>query len=185
MNRARFFVVFAVLLLCAGMAQANPIIDPVIIVRGGSGSIDLNALGTINLTFPGQPGCHSGTFSSGPYVGLQFMDCTFKNQTSLSIYSLTFNINTAQLPLTLQCALLCSSFSNTPSGGTAVFSFNPPIPGVPASLFFREFEVSFIGFAQGTTLAATFATPEPGSLALLGTGLLAIAGRLRKSKKRV
>ncbi len=183
MKRAGVILTLALVLACAGVAQADPINDPVIIVRGGSGSNPLFSLAPITLSFPGGAGCTTAPYPiAGPYFGLPWMECVYTNMTSLPINSLVFNINSSQLPLTLGCAVLCSSFTHTPSGGTATFFFTTPIPGLPAPIGQREFAIDFINFATGTTVTANFVTPEPGTLALLGTGLLAIGTRLRKKR---
>jgi PEP-CTERM motif-containing protein len=187
MKRTHYLVLFALLLLCAGLAQANPITDPVIIVRGGTGSINLTT-NLVNLAYPGQPGCSSGPYPTNPFPGqppssldgLQSMTCVFKNMTAGPITSLTFNINSAQLPLTLLCGLVCSSFTQTPNGGVATFFFSPGIQNFPPSF---EFAVDFINFdPNNTNFTMALNAPEPGTLALLGSGLLAIAGKLRRKK---
>jgi hypothetical protein len=190
MNRSHtVLIVVALLLVCAGSAQANGI-DPVIIVRGGSGSIDITSLGTINLTFPGHVGCISGAYPADPwppspamqqFIGLQSMTCVFKNVTTSQISALTFNITSQTNPtLTLVCDLLCSS-TPTANGLLATFILNPPVPGLPANIFYREFAIDFINFDPGTTIATTF-VPEPGTWALLAMGLGALITRRRKAK---
>jgi len=177
-KRTGMIVICAVVLLCAGAAQADTI-DPVIIVRGASGSIPITGP-TVILTYLNQPGCTNQTYlipniSPNPLPG---MACSLINMTNAAIASITFNITSAQLPLTLQCATLCSSFTSTVTGGTAIFTFSPPIPTAQP---FNEIGVDFINFAAGTTIAVTAtAVPEPGTIGLLLTGLGAIAARRRR-----
>ena len=180
-------VLIALVAVCAGSAQAD-VIDPGLIIAGGRGSIGLTG-GTFQVSYPGQSGCTQGSSltmvagqplsTSNPLYGLPFMDCVFRNDTAAAFTNLQFNIASAQLPLTLQCDTLCSGFTQTPSGGTATFFFNPPIP---ASGVGQEFSVIFVNWADNTNFGLRTNVPEPGTLALLGSGLLALAGRLRRKR---
>jgi hypothetical protein len=181
MSRFRLLVFAALFLACASTAAADGVVDPVIIVRGGSGSIVLTSTAPVPLIFPGNPGCISGSYAvPGPFFGLPWMECVFLNNTGGPITQLTFNINLPQLPLTLQCAILCSSFGSTTNGGVATFFFNPPIPTVLPN---SEFAVDFINFTQGTSIIVTpNPVPEPGTMALLLTGLGTLALRRKRAK---
>jgi hypothetical protein len=165
------------LLLAAG-AQADTS-DPAIIIRSGGDSIPLGT-NQIVLTFPGQPGCISGTYNvPGPFFGLPWMQCGFKNASPGPFDKLVFTINTPQLPLTLQCSGLCVNFTQGANGGVATFFFSPPIPNAPPGF---EFIVDFINFQPGTTVGLQANVPEPGTLALLGTGAAALLARRRKPR---
>jgi hypothetical protein len=181
-------MILGLVAVCAGSVQANGI-DPGVIIVGGRGSLSLTGP-TVTVTYPGQTGCTSGSSLPAIYsgasmptalVGLPFMDCVFGNDSvSPAISNLVINVNTAQLPLTLQCATLCSGFSQTPTGGTITFYFNPAIQICPTAVC--EFRAVFVNFTPGTTFEVRTNVPEPGALALLGTGLLGIATRLRRKK---
>ena len=178
-------VICAIVLLCAGAAQADPI-DPVIIVRGGNGSIPLFSP-TFNVAFPNPTGqdCTNGVTTAGQYAGVPAgmltLTCIFANHSPAPFTNLVITFAT-QGPLTVNCFGVCSTFSGT-NNNTATFNFSPPIPNFPNVFPFREFEVTFVAFNSGTTFAGTFNTPEPGTLALFGSGLLAIASKLRRKKK--
>ena len=171
-------VLASLLFVFAAGASANTI-DPVIVVRGGSGTITLTNPGPIQIAFPGQPGCTTGTYGvPGPFFGLPWMECVFKNNTGTPFSTLHININSAQLPLTLQCAVICTAFVQTPTGGTATFYFNPPIPSGTAPDF--EFAIDFINFAPGTNFSLTPNVPEPATLVLFSTGAVAVWWKRRQ-----
>ena len=184
MKRVGVMAICALVLLSAGVAQADAI-DPVIIVRGGTGSINLTTT-SISLLFPdpGNQGCANSTTTAGQYAGvpagMPIMTCVFFNNGPAPLTSLVITFP-AQGPLTVDCIGICSSFSGT-NDNRATFIFNPPIPNTPVFPF-KEFEITFVAFGAGTNFAGTFNTPEPGTLALLGTGLLAVASKLRRKKK--
>ena len=184
MKRTSVIVLFAMVLLSAGAVQAD-IIDPVIIVRGGSGTIPLYSP-NFSLAFPGPTGqgCTNSLTTAGQFTGVPagspMMTCVFMNQSPAPFTNLVITFAT-QGPLTVNCIGLCSSFSGT-NDNTATFFFNPAIPNVPGVYPYAEFEITFVAFAPGTSLTGTFNAPEPGTLALLGTGLLGLAARLRKKK---
>ncbi|MCL4522304.1 MAG: PEP-CTERM sorting domain-containing protein [Acidobacteria bacterium] len=180
MKRTGTILLCAMILMCAGAAQADPI-DPVIIVRSGTGSIDITSP-VVSIGFPTSPGCvSSATYTvPGPYFGMgPALTCVFRNVTGTTITSLTFNITTAQLPLNLASSIF-SSFVATPTGATAVFTLG----AIPSVGFGNpEFAVDLVGFdPNNTAVTMVVNAPEPGTLALLGTGLLGIATRLRKKK---
>jgi len=191
MNRSHtVLIVLALLLVCAGSAQAD-VIDPVIIVRGGSGTIHLTNLDPVLINLGGTAGCQSGTWSvpgSDPTAfvnGLPFLSCVFANNlpSQIPITSLTFHISPQNQALTLfnqpwpgQESSWFTQTSIQPNFAAAIFSLG-------ALPYGREFEVVFIGFSAGTTVTQVAGVPEPGTLALLGTSLLAVASKLRKKKK--
>lgn len=183
----------AMVLLCAGAAQADTI-DPVIIVRGGKGTISLTSP-SVTLAFQGEEGCANSTTTPEQYAGvpggMPIMTCVFSNESPAPFANLVITFGAAQGPLTVDCIGICSSFSGL-NDNTATFVFDPPIPNVPIEFLSNEFpsnefsdfefEITFVAFDPATTFIGTFNVPEPGTLALLGTGLLAIATRLRKKR---
>jgi len=174
----------SLLFLFAAGASAN-VIDPVIVVRGGGGgSITLTSPAPFTILFPGQPGCNAaGPYPvPGPFFGLPWMACVIRNVSGTAFNTLTFNINTPQLPLTLQCPTLCSSFGQTPSGGIATFVFNPPIPPGPVVPADFEFVVDFINFTPGTNFTVTPNVPEPATALLFGTGAVAVWWKRRHAR---
>ena len=195
MNRSHtVWIVLALLLVCAGSAQADTI-DPVIIVRGGSGSIALPSP-SVTLAFQGEEGCANSTTTAGQFsgvpAGMPIMTCVFLNASPAPFTNLVITFGAAQGPLTVDCIGLCSSFSCS-NDNTATFVFDPPIPNVSIEFFNyefsdnefsdAEFEITFVAFDPATIFTGTFNVPEPGTLALLGIGLLAVASKLRRKKK--
>jgi hypothetical protein len=186
-KRTGTLVICAMVLLCAGGVQANGI-DPVIIVRGGSGTIPLSSP-NFSLFFPSSTGpsqgCVASLTTAGQFTGVPageiILTCVFRNASPSPFTNLVITFPTTLAPLTVNCFGLCSSSSGS-NNNTASFVFDPAIPNVPNVFPFAEFEVTFVAFNPGTTFTGTFNTPEPGTLALFGTGLLAIAKKLRKKK---
>jgi hypothetical protein len=177
-------------LLCAGAAQADTI-DPVIIVRGGTGSVHLTSP-NFSLVFPTSTGpsqgCVASLTTANQYAGVPageiILTCVFLNASPAPFTNLVITFAT-QGPLTVNCLGVCSSFSGS-NNNTASFFFDPAIaiftPGIPQLFPSPEVVVTFVAFNPGTTLTGAFNTPEPATLALFGTGLLAIATRLRKKR---
>jgi len=190
MRGVRALAVLTVMLACAVTAAANPI-DPVIIVRGGTGSIWLQNLNPFPINFAGTLGCQTGTWNvpqSDPTAfvnGQAFLSCLFRNMlpNQMPITSLTFSISPAGQLLSLfnqpwgnQQSSYFSQTSSAQNNALANFS----VGAVPSG---EEFEVVFIAFNPNTQFNLVANIPEPGTLALLGTGLLGIAARIRKKKR--
>ena len=180
-------IALALLLVCAGGAQAD-VIDPVIIVRGGNGSIELSSP-SVTLSFQGEAGCSNSTTTAGQFdnvpAGEPIMYCVFLNVSPEPFTNLVITFGAAQGPLTVDCLGVCSSFSGS-NDNTATFFFDPAIPFYtpPSSPYpYAEFSITFVAFDPGTTFTGAFNVPEPGTLALLGTSLLAVASKLRRKKK--
>jgi len=184
MRQTRVAVLMAVAILAlAGIAQANTIDpdDPQIIIRGaGSGNTILLTGGTANITFgpsqvfTGPGGCLSFTPASKSSDGFDHLVCGVVNLTGTALTGLTFNVSPAfQLPLTLTCSF-CTSITHSPDGSVITFLF--PVNAIPHNW---DFEIELVGFSQGTGIGIT-PVPEPGTLALLATGLGVLGLRRRR-----
>ena len=183
-------VICAMVLLCAGAVQADTI-DPVIIVRGGTGTIPLFNTNPFPISFANPPSdCTFGTWSvpsTDPTFfanGLAFVSCIFRNRlpNQAPMTSLTFQISPANQflslfnqPGTLPNPYFSQAVSNS-DFTVATFSLGV-IP------WESRFEVVLIGFDPSTQITMVPNVPEPGTLALFGTGLLAVASKLRRKKK--
>ena len=189
MNRARAVVfVLGLVALCAGTAQADGI-DPGIIIAGGTGSINMTTNFLTLSNYPNSPGCTSGTNLQTVFghpvdpslAGLNFMMCVLLNQSPNAFTNIQITLSPIQSPpqYTLQCNVLCTGSTQTST--TVRFFFNPP--GIPNSGPNREFAVVFAGWRDGTNFSIQTNVPEPATLALFGTGLLALATRLRRKSR--
>lgn len=196
MRQTRVAVLMAVAVLAvAGVAQANTIDpdDPQIIVRGGVG-------GTIHVTSEpfttvvsfspssvGPGNCNyyvpAGTSTGAPpgWVVDPFFDhlgCGVVNQSGSTLYTLIFTINPGQAPFFASCPTnICANVIFDPNGTFAIFQLIGLTTG-------NDLFVEFIGFAPNTPINFTAVTPEPGTLALMATGMGAL-GLLRRRRKQV
>lgn len=191
MRQARVAVWMAMAILAlAGVAQANTIDpnDPQIIVRGGVGgtihvtsdpfftvvSFSPNSVGpgACNYYVPaGQQGLPTGGID--PYF--DHLGCGVFNESGSTIYTLVFTINPGQAPFFADCPpTICSSVLFDPNGTFAIFNLIGL--GNGDDLF-----IEFIGFAPDTPINFHAGVPEPGTLALMVTGLGAL-GLLRRRR---
>lgn len=194
MRRTRVAVLMAVAVLAlAGAAQANTIDpeDPQIIVRGGIGgtihvtSVPFSTVISFSPSSVGPNGCNYYVPAGGTLPGggtdpdFDHLGCGVVNNTSSTIYALIFTINPGQAPFFASCPInICSNVIFDPNGTFAIFQLIglPPLVG---DLF-----IEFIGFAPDTPINFTAVTPEPGTLALMATGMGAL-GLIRRRRKQV
>ena len=179
-NLLQVLVVLA-LLLVGSMPAAAEVVDPQIIVRGGG------ITGTINVTSPNfvttvifdtDPRCHqfTGTLLGAPVPA---MACPILNQTSSYIYSFTWIIVPAQLPLTFATQNVNGTFVLDQTQTILTFYFSTPLgPG-------DDVAVDFLNFAPGTPITFIAQTPEPGTMGLFLAGAGALVARFRRRKLAV
>ena len=172
-------LVAALLVLSCGVARADGITDPQIIVSGGvSTTLHITSLNFL-ITVPNNPGCQQTTGVLNNVV-VPVEDCGAINQTGFGITSLTFvfpfNPNLSPLVLGVN-TFGATSFTFNPNTGltTAVFG----IGFIPDN---TDFHIQFWGFNPGTQFNVAASVPEPGTLALFGTGLMGIAGLVRRKR---
>lgn len=179
MLRMRVVVFLAVILLTsAGAVTANPI-DPQIIIRqaAGIGSIQMTT-NQINIDPEGkdQADCSTETIN-----GLPGFTCEVRNLTGAPLTSFLITFGGSQPPLGCASNPLSPNIFNTCVTGRNDDFFLFTGGAIAAGdLFF----IDFVNFAQGTIFNATANVPEPGTLALLGTGLGAL-GLLKRKRKQV
>lgn len=185
MLRMRVAVVLAALLLTgAGAVSANPI-DPQIIIRQGGGITGTIVMTTNSITVD------PAFLAADPTDPL---DCFATTINGLPGFSCLFvNLQPSQLPFTnmfitfggSQPPLGCAS--NPAPGASDVFS--NCVTGPNDDFFFfsggiiphdQEFWIDFLGFQPGTQFNIVANVPEPGTLALLSTGLGALLLKRRR-----
>jgi hypothetical protein len=76
-----------------------------------------------------------------------------------------------------------SALTNTPAGGYVKYTFDVTSTGADTLTFLERNDPSWWGF-DDVSLNYAGAVPEPASLALLGTGLVAAAGAIRRRRNR-
>ena len=168
------------LILSVGVAHADGITDPQIIIRDGVATTVVLTSPNTTITVPNNPGCHQTTGILNNVV-VPIEDCGILNATGGPIIAVTFvftfdpNLN----PLVLGGNIFGqTNFTFDPNTGftTAIFSVGfIPSPG--------DFHIEFWNFNPGTTFnVAATVVPEPGTLALLGTGLAGLAGLKRRKR---
>ena len=150
------------------------------------------------LWFASQPGSPNHIYTAGDYWAQQFNDTGIASATDESI-NLYINDNSLQNGATLDLNVelngtVVGSFM-IPEGVTGAFTDSGTtftFPDVPGPDYFVEFEVATsVPLGDGSvsifvetqtsevTLSGT-ATPEPSTLALLGIGLMGLAGPIRR-----
>lgn len=169
----------AVAALCAP-AFAEGVQDPQIIIRsGGGGTINITSLPfnvdpALVAVTPNQNNvfdCWAATFTVGTGT-LPGYTCVFQNETGAPLTGLAFTFGGSQGPLFGGGDIFGAWHQN----GDAVIYFTGGAiaPG-------QEFFIDFVGFQPGTTFDVA-PVPEPATLALVGSGLAAIAIRRRRKK---
>jgi hypothetical protein len=180
------------MMLVAGVANANPI-DPQIIVRGGvPPTVHLTGMPVtiaFNASSVGVGGCNyfydsasqqvtagTGPLASSLDPNFDHLGCGFVNDTNAPIINMAFTMFFPQAPLFVDCPLtICSQPAIIdPNGGFATVFLTIPAGG---DLF-----IDFMGFSQSNSTTIATNVPEPGTLALLGTGLSAL-GLWRRRRK--
>jgi hypothetical protein len=193
MKRSTYFLAFltvVLLLLSAGSAVKADVIDPKIGLGGGGSCGETRTQESLNQDFT---------------LGSDQLGCIvdFNNATGSTLFSLTITINTA-FSGDLSCIIDLSQPGN---GGTSPFSFaqktapnactfsgGPITPddaveagslygvqfGYPDELFQTCDSNGVCTPLESLSLTLAGATPEPGSMVLIGTGLAALVARKKK-----
>ncbi len=163
-------ILLGVILLSAATGWADTQ-DPAIIIRSGvsGGTIHLTPGNlTTTITFPTDPRCFQVMLPiPGTSTLVPSMTCNVENNSGVDLYSLTFTIVPAQLPLTLNNTSGFGTWVTNASFTIATFTFTTPLssPG--------ELNIDFIGFDPNAPAIGFAATPvpEPASLGLFALGL--------------
>ncbi len=180
MRFAKLSVLCATLLVVAGAASADGVLDPQIIIRGDPAtSISMTSPNLI-ISVPNNPGCKQTTTVLNN-VTVPVEDCGIHNMTGFDIYTITlqFTLDPNLNPLVLGGNLFgAQSFTFDPNTGivTAIFSLGV----IPAG---QDFHIEFINFDPGTSFDIVAQSPEPATLALFASGLGAIIARRRMRKR--
>ncbi|HEV8524100.1 MAG TPA: PEP-CTERM sorting domain-containing protein [Terriglobales bacterium] len=177
------------LLVAATAAYADPI-DPGIIIGGGTGSFRFTSTPFSFAPAAGNQ-CQftSANFTGGPNPG----PCVFINNTGFHLSNLTI---TATLPvpvttLTFFCGVtgFFAGCNFTPLSTNTIQFFFFGGPGINSGCspgacdeFLIDIYANQTSWPAGTTFTAVANVPEPGTVALVATGLGALVARRRRRK---
>jgi len=171
------FLTVVLLLLSIGSVAKADVIDPKIGLgpTGSSGSFNQSAC----FPFEGPSGCFFVTDANG----MTTIDIT--NDSGAYIVQDTVTLRTAfSGPLSCE-ANSAPNWSGTPSGTSCIFTGGFISPGFVYGLTFSLFTPNTKYLFDLTDLTSpTAPVPEPGTIFLLGTGLMAVAAGRKRLKQR-